>query len=124
MGLLSKIRGFFMKDNGRELNYTYNGVIRYMPLIVAGGFFFVTIFLFAFGPLNWNPRSPGKIYPFLLSCFGALVAGYVLAVKKTGTPDRKLGLNAERYLLMGIVVALVLYSPTVYVSTGKWYPDV
>ena len=123
-GMLTKLRAFFLKDNGRELNYTYNGVIRYMPLLVAGGFFFVTIFLFAFGPLNWNPKSPGKIFTFLLCCFAALAVGYVLAVKLTKTPQRRLGLNAERYLLLGILVALALYIPTVYVSTGKWYPDV
>lgn len=124
MVLLSKIRSYFTTKNERKLSYSYSGIIRYMPLLVAGGFFLVTIFLFAFGPLSWNPRNPVKLYTFLLSCFAALVIGYVFAVKKVKTADREMNLNVEKYLLVGIITALLLYIPTVYVGTGKWYPDV
>ena len=124
MGLLTKVRNFFTGGHERELQYSYKGIIRYMPLIVAGGFFLVTIFLFAFGPLEWNPQNPQKLYPFLLGCFAALVIGYMLAAQKGRTPAQKLNLNVNRYLMMAVAVALILYFPTVYAGTGKWFPDV
>lgn len=124
IGLISRMRRFFRDDENRHLQYSYQGIVRYMPLIVAGGFFLATVFLFAFGPLEWNPSDPVKLYAFLLSCFAALVIGYTLAVRKGRSPGKKLELNVNRYLLVVAAVAFAVYFPTVYAGTGKWYPDV
>ena len=106
------------------LNMAYAGVTRFAPLLVVGGFFVVTILLFAFGPLEWNVSNPLKLYGFLAACVLALVGGYVLAVYKTKTPRKQARVNIEKLLLIGVIVYLVMYIPTVYITTGKFYPDI
>ena len=50
-----KILNYFFEDKkDTSLNFNYSGITKYCPLIVVGGFFLLTIVLFAFGPLNWN----------------------------------------------------------------------
>lgn len=106
------------------LNISYMGVTRFAPLLVVGGFFVATILLFAFGPLEWNVSNPLKLYGFLAACVVALVGGYVLAVYKTKTPTKMARVNIEKLLLIGVAVYLVMYIPTVYITTGKFYPDI
>ena len=83
-----KILNYFFEDKkDTSLNFNYSGITKYCPLIVVGGFFLLTIVLFAFGPLNWNISNPFKLYSFLfLSCV-ALFMGifYLLSISKAMT---------------------------------------
>lgn len=121
---MKKILDFFVGNNDTPLRMQYTGVIRFIPLILAGGFFFATILLHAFGPTNWNIHNPEKLYPFLIACLFALILGYTLAVFKTKTQDRSMNLNIGRILLVGAVVFLILFFPLCRLTTGKWFPDV
>ena len=121
---MKKLRDLFLGNNDARLNMNYNGIIRFVPLLLAGGFFFVTILLHAFGPTDWNVSNPQKLYSFLLLCFVALVAGYSLAVCKGKSAERKMNLNIGRILMVGAVVFLILFFPLCHLTTGKWFPDV
>ena len=69
-----------------KLTMSYTGITRFAPLLVVGGFFVVTILLFAFGPLDWHIKNPLKLYGFLIACVLALTGGYLLSVFKTKNP--------------------------------------
>lgn len=123
--MLSKVKSFFTTKEPNRLAFTYTGIIRFMPLIVAGGFFLCTILLVLAGPLDWHISNPLKFYTFVFACFVALVLGYLLAVFKAKSIEGSYNkLNVSRILYICVAVALILYFPTVKVSTGKWYPDV
>lgn len=124
--MVKKIKNFFITEN-RSLSYNYTGILRFIPLIIAGGFFFCTILLVAIGPIDWCIYNNFKFYGFTLSCLAALVCGYLLAVYKKPFKSRQhtpLKINVSALLYICVAVYLILYIPTVKVSTGKWYPDV
>ena len=120
-----KILNYFFEDKkDTSLNFNYSGITKYCPLIVVGGFFLLTIVLFAFGPLNWNISNPFKLYSFLfLSCV-ALFIGYFLSVKYFKSNDKVISININTLFLIGSIVYIILYIPTVYITTGKLYPDI
>lgn len=62
------------------LPFRYAGGVRYAPLMLGGGFFVVTVLLFAFGPFDWHISNATTLYLFLTGCGVALGAGYWLAV--------------------------------------------
>ena len=107
-----------------KLTMSYTGITRFAPLLVVGGFFVVTILLFAFGPLDWHLKNPLKLYGFLIACVLALTGGYLLAVFKTKNPTKTSKFSIEKLLIIGAVVYLIMYIPTVYITTGKFYPDI
>lgn len=107
-----------------KLTMSYTGITRFAPLLVVGGFFVVTILLFAFGPLDWHLKNPLKLYGFLIACVLALAGGYLLAVFKTKNPTKTSKFSIEKLLIIGAVVYLIMYIPTVYITTGKFYPDI
>ena len=117
-------QGLCFGNTDTPLNMSYTGAIRFAPLFVVGGFFVVTILLFTFGPLDWNVSNPLKLYGFLAACVLALVGGYVLAVYKTKMPTKTVRIDIEKLLLIGVAVYLIMYIPTVYITTGKFYPDI
>lgn len=115
---------FLFSNMQTPLNMSYKGITRFAPLIVQGGFFVITILLFAFGPLDWNLKNPLKLYGFLALCIIALTGGYLLAVYKTKTYTKPVGINIQKLLIFGAVVYILMYIPTVYITTGKFYPDI
>ena len=115
----------FRNEQAWGMGGQFSGFVRYVPLMVTGGFFLATILLLQFGPLDWQIKNPGKVYPFLIACLGALILGYWLAVGKKSRPSGyDLHINVSTYLIFAAAVSLLVYFPTVYVSTGKWFPDV
>ncbi len=121
---IAPFKKFFSGNNDTPLSVHFSGITRFAPLIVVGGFFLCTVLAFAFGPLEWNIQNPVKLYSFLIACTVAMIGGYCLAIFKGKTPQKKLNINIDHMLLLGAVVFLVLYIPTVYITTGKFYPDI
>lgn len=115
---------FFVGNNDLQLKMKYSGIMRYVPLIIVGGFYLCTILLFAFGPLQWNISNHVKLYTFLFSCFIALVFGYIFAVHKGKTSSKKMDLNINRIVIVCSLIFFIMYIPTLVVTTGKWYPDI
>ncbi|MBO5249079.1 MAG: hypothetical protein J6B54_07355 [Clostridia bacterium] len=121
---MKKLLSFFRGDNDSPLTLQYRGLVRYVPLLLSGGFFALTIFLYAFGPLDWHVINPEKLYPFLLLCLVALIGGYVLATVKGRAVRCKRSFNVGWILLVGGIIFLVLFFPLTKITTGKWFPDV
>lgn len=120
----SFIEKYFVQRDQAPLPFQFCGIVKYVPLIVCGGFFFSTIVLFSLGPLDWHISNPFQLYGFLaLSCI-ALALGYVLAIRKAKTSDRKTGLNANTIFFICAAVFFIMYVPTLIATTGKWYPDI
>lgn len=107
-----------------DLNVSFRGIMRFLPLIVVGGFFLTTIALFVFGPVDWRISDPLKLYGFLFACVVALVSGYLAAVlsKRKSIADRP-EYPINKILIVGALVFLILYVPTLISTTGNWYPD-
>ena len=123
--MFSKIKDFFTAKEENKLAFSYIGILRFIPLIVAGGFFLCTILLVAVGPLDWHIYNNFKFYGFVFACLIALTVGYLLAVYKTSSAQRQpMNINVSRVLFICVAIAIILYFPTVKVGTGKWYPDV
>ena len=121
---MKKILSFFTRNNDTALAMPYEGVVRFVPLVICGGFFFVTILLHAFGPTDWGIQNPFALYSFLFLCLFALIGGYLLATFKGKTGEGKVNLNAGNILTVGAVVFLLLFFPLCRLTTGKWFPDV
>ena len=118
------LKDLLFGNDQKKLTMSYTGITRFAPLIVVGGFFLITILLFAFGPLDWNLKNPLKLYGFLSACIVALTGGYMLSVYKTKTDTKPVGINIEKLLIIGAIIYLIMYIPTVYITTGKFYPDI
>ena len=121
---MKKLLSCFRGNNDSPLTLQHSGLVRFVPLLLSGGFFAVTIFLYAFGPLDWHVVNPEKLYPFLLLCLAALAGGYVLATIKGRTVHCRLKLNVGWILLIGGIVFLALFFPLTKLTTGKWFPDI
>ncbi len=106
--------------------FAFRGLTRFMPLIVGGGVFTVSILMAATGPIDWRFSNPGSVYGFLIACLSALVAGYLAAVLKKRRHDGSgtWQLNASLFLIVASVVYMVLFPFVTEVTTGKWFPDV
>lgn len=108
----------------QALSVDYRGVMRFLPLIVVGGFFLLTILMFAFGPVDWKLSNPVQLYLFLTACVLALAGGYFFAAYKKEKPVVKPhDFDINKVLFIGAIVFLVMYIPTIYCTTHKWYPD-
>ena len=122
-----------VRDDQRPLLFEFTGITRYVPLIFAGGLFVGTALLSAFGPIDWQIRSPVRTYSFLAACALALAAGYALAVRRRPASTSRLLKERSRLgrlrdssflVVLGSALFLVLYLPVVHTTTGLWYPDV
>lgn len=122
--MMKRIVGFFKGEKQISLQFEYVGVVRYIPLIVCGGFFLATILIFGLGPMDWHVKNPVELYTFLGACCVFLTAGYILGVKKGKTPAGKLNINTNTVFMLCAATFFIIYFPTVYATTGKWYPDV
>ncbi len=123
--MLGYIKNFFTSEEKHTLAYTYSGVLRFIPLFIAGGFFVCTILLVAIGPLDWHMHNNLKFYSFTIGCALALILGYLIAVYRTSATQHKvMKINVSHFLYFCVAIALILYFPTVKFGTGKWYPDV
>lgn len=104
--------------------FTFEGINKYLPLIISAGFFLFTILLFIFGPYDWHINNKFEIYTFLLLAFLFLVIGYIAAIKYSNVYKQKKYININKVLTTCIIVFLLSYIPTVYIRTGKIYPDI
>ena len=122
--MIDKIKKFSVGNVNNNLLFQFTGIIKYIPLIVCGGFFLLTIFIFAFGPLDWSIENPYYLYGFLFFCCIALILGYLLAIKKGKTETYKINLDINKILIICASVYFIFYIPTLLTTTGKWYPDI
>lgn len=120
----SFLNNMYVGDSPNPLRFEFSGIMRFIPLIVCGGFFLFTILIFAFGPLDWNINNPFQLYTFLILCCVSLILGYSIAIKKGKTAPLKLNLNINNLLITCSIVYFIIYIPTLLVTTGKWYPDI
>lgn len=115
-------------DSARPLVFEWRGAVKFLPLVLCGGFFGFSVLWLAIGPLDWHIANLPLLYAFLSACIVTLVVGYSFGIRfsksKELTPVGPTVLDPNRILIIAGVVALVLYFPTVYETTGKWLPDV
>ena len=120
---MNKIQQFFKSDKAIESDIQYKGITKYMPLIVCGGFFLLTIFLFIFGPYDWHITNSKKLYIFLFSAFFSLVLGYMFAsLQKRKVKETKY--NVNNIILISFIFFIAIYICNTYSTTGKFYPDI
>lgn len=115
---------FFSGKNEGELDIQYSGILRYVPFLTCGGFFAFSIFLFAFGPLDWHITNKIGLYFFLCACLFTLTAGYITAAVRGKTASSKVNIDVNRLHIFCAIVFFAIYIPTVYTRTGKLYPDI
>ena len=122
------LRHPWFQDNDEATLFEFEGVVKYVPLILGGGLFAFTILVAALGPIDWRFDNAAKVYGFLLACLLALAAGYVLSVRKRPRVAR---LTPATTIPASLLVVggrrasdLLLYPLTVHEATGTWYPDV
>lgn len=111
----------------RSATLAWSGITIYLPLIIGAGFFAATILLFLVGPIAWQVNSPGRFWGYLLAFLAALIAGYLLAVRRPrsrGTASTPVRLDPSRLLIVASAVFLLVYPLTMIATTGKWYPDI
>lgn len=104
--------------------FKFEGINKYLPIILGGGFFLLTILLFIFGPFDWHVINSKQVYTFLVVAFLLLVAGYILAIKASRVYVSKKYIDINKVVLICIIMFFIIYIPTVYCRTGKWYPDI
>jgi hypothetical protein len=115
-------------DSEATLPFEWRWPVKYLPLALCGGFFAFSVLWLAIGPLDWHIQNLPLVYAFLGACLLALVGGYVWGIKKPDSarsaPRRASVLTPNRLVIAAGIVALVLYFPTSYATTGNWIPDV
>lgn len=102
---------------------TYEGITKYIPLLICGGFYLITVLLFIFGPFNWNISNDVQLYSFLFLAFIALVIGYVVGVK-IKREKRTSNFNIDKILYVTFSIFIVMYVLNTYATTGRLLPDV
>ena len=118
-----KIFKFFNDEKKLKTEIEYKGIAKYMPLIVCGGFYLLTILLFAFGPFDWNISNSKDLYLFLSFSLIALIVGYILGA----TIKRKkkfLNVNVNHIMYLSFAIYIIMYILNCYITTGKLYPDI
>lgn len=120
------VRHPWLRDNETAGIFAFEGIVKYVPLVMGGGLFAFTILVAAIGPIDWRFDNAREVYGFLIACFLALVAGYVVSVRRRPRPRGTAGpvIPASTLVIAGAVLYLLLYPLAVYEATGKWYPDI
>lgn len=128
---LAPRRSRALTDRESSLVFRFEGVTRLIPLLVCGGFVVSTVLLLVLGPLDWHLKGPIRVFTFLTAALAALVGGYLWAtLRRDNTPvdggerSRRPPLSASTLVIVGSIVYLVLYLPTVHATTGSWLPNV
>jgi len=113
----------FITSNELKSSLKYKGIARYMPLIICGGFYLLTILLFIFGPYDWHISRPAPLYTFLFMTLFALIIGYITAsfIKRKKIVKNY---NVNKIIFLSFLIFIVLYVFNTYTSTGKFYPDI
>jgi hypothetical protein len=114
-------------DADAPLVFEWIGLVKFLPLILCGGFFAFSVLWLAVGPLDWHIKNPWLLYSFLIACILALTSGYLYGIRRaerTRPAVRRLTIAPNRLMICCGLVALVLYFPTVHATTGVWFPDV
>ena len=106
-----------------ETDIEYEGIAKYMPIIICGGFFLLSILLFAFGPFDWNVNNENRLYIFLISSFFALILGYVTGTR-IKVKKKLFSYNMDYLMYIAFIVYIVMYIAICYITTGKLYPDI
>jgi hypothetical protein len=119
---------FVEADSRAPLMFEWRGAVKFLPLLLSGGFFAFSTFWLAVGPLDWHIPNLPLLYAFLGACLLALAGGYTFGALRSHprrfTVRVAPVVNPNRILIISGLVALVLYFPTVYATTGLWFPDV
>lgn len=125
---MKKIISKFKQTSPNKTIVDFFGIAKYIPLILLSLFFFGTIFMFRFGPYKWDIAKPLYLYGFLLMAVLMLIIGYVIGIKYTLTKTKKINnninININKILWISYVIFFIIYFPTLYARTGKWYPDI
>ena len=74
-----KKNNFFKCENQINTSYSYSGITKFVPLLICGGFYILTILLFAFGPFDWHISNKIPLYMFLISTVISLFLGYFVS---------------------------------------------
>jgi len=128
--MLSKLKSFFLSKEQIEPSFEYKGIIKYIPLIICGGFYFLTILLFEFGPYDWKIDNKLKLYSFLGIALIALILGYILSVIKKEkrqinyNSQKMIKFNIDNIILVSFIFFIISTIANLYVTTGKLYPDI
>lgn len=118
-----KIINFLKQGSANDTEIEYNGITKYIPLIICGGFYLITILLFKFGPFEWNIKNETQLYIFLSATIIALTSGYIVGTK-IKFKKKKISVNANHIMYISFTVYLISYILNCYSTTGKFYPDV
>lgn len=121
-------------DPKADLAFEWKGLLRFLPLLLCGGFFGFSILWLALGPLDWHISNSGLLYTFLIAAVLALTSGYVFGAigsrrlarfaESDRTSPTKLQITPNTALIVSGLAGLVLYFPTAFATTGHWVPDV
>ncbi len=106
-----------------EATLKYEGLAKYMPLIICSGFYLLTILLFIFGPYDWSITNSKQLYIFLFLNLFFLIFGYVIASFKKIKPNVK-KYNINKVISISFAIFIIIYVLNTYSTTGKIYPDI
>ena len=128
--MLGKLKGLFLSKEQINPSFEYKGLVKYIPLIICGGFYFLTILLFEFGPYDWKVNNKLELYLFLTMALVALILGYIMSIKKSEkdkfnyNSEKIIRFNIDNIVLVSFVFFIISTIANLYVTTGKLYPDV
>lgn len=105
--------------------FLWNGITKYLPLILSVGFFVFSYSWLELGPLDWHLQDPYKLYFLLISATSFLVFGYFLGIRTTPKYFSKTGIrfSPNQLLFLSCVIYLILYIPLTKASTGNFLPN-
>lgn len=118
-----KIFNFFKCENQIDTSYSYCGITKYIPLLICGGFYVITILLFSFGPFDWSVSNKLYLYSFLGFTVIALFLGYFISTK-IRFKSLESNYNINKIILYSFIMFFIIYILTTYSTTGKIYPDI
>lgn len=105
--------------------FIWNGLTKYLPLVISVGFFVFSYLWLELGPLDWHLQNSFKLYVLLISATLFLVFGYLFGIRTTSKYFSKTGVrfSPNLLLLISCVVYLILYIPLTKASTGNFFPN-
>ncbi len=118
-----KIINFFRDGDESSTSLEYKGITKFVPLIVCGSFYLITILLFIFGPFDWNINNEFDLYSFLFLTVIFLILGYYVGTKLK-YKKKKIKFNSNHIMYVCFVIYMINFILTCYATTGKFYPDI
>ena len=101
---------------------TKNILIRIIPIVAIEIYLAATVLLFIYGPSIYNLINPEKFYTFIISAQVALLIGYLTSVFSTPKAG-VIYINPQTVILLGSVVEILLFIPTLHARTGEFFPN-